>query len=105
MLVVRNQEKQLTIKIDNYYISEFSTNYIKPNIKQYYIKTTLENGGEVELGKYRSKKRCLEILDEMDKALEKQNSKCNTRVVDNNGNVIKNNLSNHYFNIYYMPKK
>jgi hypothetical protein len=101
MLVVRNQILTGTIKIDNYYMKV--TN-LTSKIKKYEIVTQWGHQ-EIVLGRYKTKKRCLEILDEMDKALEKQNSKCNTRVVDSNGNVIKNYLSNHYFNIYYMPKK
>ena len=97
MLVVRTQEKLATLQCKDYGIG-------KENYKNV-IYTILNNGEIITLGKYRTKKRCLEVLDEMDKAQEMQMSKCNTRVVDENGHTIKNEYTNHYFKIYYMPKK
>lgn len=99
MIVIRKQDKMVTCECDGYCILRQGNKWlIKGHILSSGVGLTL-------LGKYRSKKRCLEILDEMDKAQEKQMAKCNTRVVDTNGYTIKNELSNHYFNIYYMPKK
>ena len=96
MLIVRTQGKDATIECGCYGI----------NRKDYkWIISAIFNDKIITLGKYRSKKRCLEILNEMDKALEKQNSKCNTRVVNENGNTITNEYTNHYFKIYHMPKK
>lgn len=96
MLIVRSQDQDFTMECNNYCISQL--NY------KWYIRTNSESQ-RIILGKYKTKKRCLEILEEMDRAQEKQMSKCNTRVVNEDGNTIKNELTNHYFSIYYMPKK
>lgn len=100
MLVVRTQDKQNTVTCMAYGLSNGNNGW--------YVTGKMINNNEDQwwiLGKYRSKKRCFEILDEMDKAHEKQMSKCNTRVVDINGYTISNSLTNHYFEIYKMPKK
>lgn len=96
MLIVRNQTKTTTCECVAYVV-------IKQENK-WEIKGKLPDC-VISLGIYRTKKRCLEIMSEMDKALEYQMSKCNTRVVDENGHTIKNEYTNHYFKIYYMPKK
>lgn len=94
-LWIRSQDKSSIVKVDNLYVSV--GNYIC-----YYV----EKGKEVpdtyyrpsgELGRYKTKERALEILDEIQEAqLGNYHYRCPSNVkVSNNENTI----------VYEMPKE
>ena len=94
-LWIRSQDKSSIVKVDNLYVSV--GNYIC-----YYVEKGKEVPGTYyrpsgELGRYKTKERALEILDEIQEAqLGNYHYRCPSNVkVSNNENTI----------VYEMPKE
>lgn len=88
-LWIRSQDKECLVKVDNieiqhhYTYKEVVENYMPPNATRYedmrtrkvskkdkYIKSVIMCNDEIFLGKYKTKERALEVLDEIQSILE-----------------------------------
>ena len=87
-LWVRSQDKRILMKVDNIFLD---ANYDNKRISTY-------DGDNTELGTYKTKKRALEVLDEIDEFID---------LFQRNGfgDVLSNEGVHPKHTIYEMPKE
>lgn len=94
-LWIRSQDREILIKIDNVGIS--NENLVLGNLVSDDNKSVCDYW---ILGQYKTKRRALEIIDEIQEFIEKQGT--NEINIDDNG--LPNGVR-HYGNVYQMPEE
>lgn len=81
---IRNQDKTILIDVNNFIIDE----------SDYSITSMLKNRPSIALGRYSSKERALEVLDEIQKEIEQPLTE-----------ITSFDVKSQYQNVFQMPKE
>ena len=96
---IRSQNKELLVDVDNFNVIQDDYYYT------YAINSGVEDNAYYELGEYKTKERALEVLDEIQKAIEQ--SQTEETKFSFYGNTAAHNAAKtwRYNKVFQMPKE